>query len=102
MIRGVDVAEFLEREEAGAMGRILEAVGGGLVDRHRPRAGARRGLLAGVHLKGFETVSRFITRTGILRISNAIRHGSTLSSLREEKRFLRRGTARGENRRGLK
>ncbi len=44
----IDVAGALEVEEGGGMVRIAKHIGGRLVDRHRPRAGRRVGLLAGM------------------------------------------------------
>jgi len=45
---GVDVAEFLESEEAGGVVRVVEEVGGGLVDGDRAGVGGGVGDLAGV------------------------------------------------------
>ena len=45
---GVDIAEFLEPEQAGRMLGAFEHVRGGLVDRHRPRVRGRIGILASV------------------------------------------------------
>ena len=55
---GVDVAELLQREEARAVRRIREGVGGRLVDRHGARIRSRRRLLAGVHLQRVEMQGR--------------------------------------------
>ena len=53
---GVDVAEFGEGEEAGAVGGVVKGVGGCLIDRHSPGIGARSRLLAGVELESFKVI----------------------------------------------
>ena len=45
---GVDPAEFLQGEQVGGVFGALEDVAGGLMDRHRPRAGRGVGHLPGV------------------------------------------------------
>jgi hypothetical protein len=54
MMRGIDVARHLQIEQIGAMLRIVEGIGRGLVDRHRDSAGGGIGLVAGVDGKGFD------------------------------------------------
>ena len=51
----IDVAEGLQAEERRGMLDIVEDIGGGLVDRRRPRAGRRVGLGAGMNGKRGET-----------------------------------------------
>ena len=51
---GVDVPEGLEVEQARGVVRVVEHVRGGLVDRHRPRAGGGVGELPGVQAQGLE------------------------------------------------
>ena len=53
----INVAKLLQSEEAGAVIRILEGVGGGLINRHGAGVGAGGRFLAGVNLQGFETVT---------------------------------------------
>ena len=50
----IDVADFLQVEELGGMVRVAEDIGGGLVDRHLPRARGRVGLGARVDLQRVE------------------------------------------------
>ena len=47
----VDVAHFLQVEELGGVVGVAEDIGGGLVDRHLPRAGGRVGCGAGMDLQ---------------------------------------------------
>ena len=48
---GVDVPEFLQREQPRGMARIVEHIGRGLIDRRDPRLGDRIGGRAGMHGK---------------------------------------------------
>mmetsp|Transcript_7671 Transcript_7671/g.32595 ORF Transcript_7671/g.32595 Transcript_7671/m.32595 type:complete len:359 (+) Transcript_7671:455-1531(+) len=50
----VDVPERAQAEQIGSMLRVVEAVGGGLVNRKRARVGGGIGHLARVHLQGLE------------------------------------------------
>ncbi|MPN37523.1 hypothetical protein SDC9_185043 [bioreactor metagenome] len=52
----VDVAEFLQREQVGAMVGAIEGVRRRLVNRHGAGVGARCRLLPGMNLQCFETV----------------------------------------------
>ena len=51
---GIDVAEFLQGKEPGAMIGVLEDVRGGLVNGNGARSGRGIGLLPGMHGKGCE------------------------------------------------
>ena len=50
----VDVARHLQVEQVGAVLRVVEGIGDGLVDRHRHRPGGWFGRVAGVDGEGFE------------------------------------------------
>jgi hypothetical protein len=50
----VDVAGDLEVEQVGAVPRVVEGVGCGLVDRHRDGLGGRVGTVAAMHGDGFD------------------------------------------------
>src|SRR5690606_30065138 len=50
----VDVARDLEVEQIGTVLRVIESVGGGLVNRHRHGLGRRVRRVAGVNGKGVE------------------------------------------------
>ena len=51
---GVDVPEFLQAKQIGAVLRIIEHIGAGLINRHRSGVGRRIRGLAGMQLEGFE------------------------------------------------
>ena len=53
----VDVAKLLQREQARGMGRILELIRRGLVDRHRDRAGGGIGAIARVEDQRFRMLA---------------------------------------------
>ena len=62
---GIDVAEFLEREQVGGVLGALELIGGGLVDRHRDGAGGRIGAPTGVQRERFRLLGhRFLLGVG--------------------------------------
>ena len=50
----VDVPERAQAEQIGSMLRVVEAIGGGLINRKRARVGGGIGHLARVHLQGLE------------------------------------------------
>ena len=50
----IDEADLLQAKEAGSMLGVAELIGGGLVDRHLPRAGRRVGRAARVHRQGIK------------------------------------------------
>ena len=54
---GVDVAEFLQREQVGRVLGVAELVGGRLVDRHRDRVGGRIAAVAGVQHDGLRMLA---------------------------------------------
>ena len=56
MMRRVDVAELLEREQIGRVLGALELIGGRLIDRHRDRAGRRIGAPARMQRQSFRLV----------------------------------------------
>ena len=46
---GIDVAKLLQRKQPRRVVRVMEHIGGGLIDGHGSRSGGRVGDLAGVH-----------------------------------------------------
>ena len=51
---GIEMSGTFQVEQRSRMVGILEDVGGGLIDRHRARAGRGIGMLAGMQAQGFE------------------------------------------------
>ena len=50
----IDISGHLQVEEVGTVLRVVEGIGGGLVNRHRHRFGGRFGAVAAVDGDGFQ------------------------------------------------
>ena len=66
----VDVARLLQGKAGGSVGGVREDVGGGLIDRDRPGAGGRVGvLLSGVELESLKVIGGVLAMGSILSVS---------------------------------
>ena len=87
---GVDVPERLEVEQARGVVRVVEHVRGGLIDRHRPRAGRRVGDLSRVQAQGLDAVVAIRHASSVL---DSPAPGAPEGPARDETSFLPPGAA---------